>query len=364
MLQGENPYAVAPGQIDEQYRHPVYWQRINHKEVPAAYPPMTQLALAVGVAIHHSPMGMKLLFGLCDLLVVLVLWFWLKTLGRPPSLSIVHGFCPLMVVEFSGEGHSDSLAILFLLLSFLCVGRGLRHTAGASLALATASKLMPVVFLPFLWRQARWIWLPFLVVLALVYVPFLHENMLAGTARYSGHWSGNASMFGLLEWLFDGFCGYLEQHGLKLWNAVYFPQNWAKVPIALFGIGLLWRAWRRRWPVQDVAFAFFAFFVACTPTLHPWYLAFLVPFLALCPDVWLLVFCGTVYLAYEPLPAFHEPDGKWDESPWVKALEYLPFYVGLWRAWSTWGSGAESPASSRASAATADTDPPQSGPRS
>jgi hypothetical protein len=69
-------------------------------------------------------------------------------------------------------------------------------------------------------------------------------------------------------------------------------------------------------------------FLALTPVLHPWYLAWMAPFLALRRDVewaWLL---AAAPLAYAPLEAWRG-GGGWNEAPWTWPLLALPFFALL-----------------------------------
>ncbi len=332
LLQGENPYSVAPADVSEELRHPEYWQLINHKEVPAAYPPTTQYALALGVLLQHSPLGMKLLFGFFDLCVFLLLWFWLPKIGLPSARAIVYGFCPLMVLEFAGEGHSDSLAVLCMLLALWAFQCLRPYTAGAWLALATASKLLPAVLLPFMLRRWPKLVIPFAAVLLGLYWPLLHANMWQGTLQYGERWFGNDSLFHLLragsalatDWV-DGLTGrHLSLFGMQF---RHYPHVVAKIPVVLLGLALLAWAYRQRWPLHKVGAGFFLFFVACTPTMHPWYLALLMPFLCIYPNPGWLLFGASIYLAYAGRGSAGE-----GESLALKALEYLPFYLGF--AWA------------------------------
>lgn len=319
VLHGENPYLVAPKDVAPELRLPD-WDRINHPEVPAAYPPLVQHALAVAVWIHPGSLSMKVLFGTLDLLTFVVLWCWLLRLGLEPARAIVHGYCPLMVLEFAGEGHNDSLVALLLVLALLAFTVARPLWASAWLALATAAKLLPAVFLPFVCRQRPWGLLAFGLVLGLLYLPFLAPGMFVGTMEYGSAWFGNSSVFALLHWasrhLLDWIYATFET---RLFGLVYYPHNLAKVPIVVLGLCLLVHAWRRCWPLHRVAAAFSVFFVACTPTLHPWYLALFVPFLGIYLNWGWLLFTGTVFLAHERM------------GPWLTVLTYLPFYAGLVR---------------------------------
>ncbi|MHC4813607.1 MAG: hypothetical protein ACYTGW_02975 [Planctomycetota bacterium] len=317
VLQGENPYVVAPAQVAPELRLPG-WDRINHPDLPAAYPPAVQYGLALAVWIHPAPLTMKLLFGALDLLTFVALWFWLPRLGLCRTRAVVYGYCPLVVLEFAGEGHSDSMAALFLVLALWAFTTSRPLWSSAGLAVATAAKLLPAVFLPFVCRRKPAALVPFVAVLGLLCAWFIAPGMFAGTAEYSSEWTGNASVFAVLHWGCRHLLDWIHiTFDTKLWNLVYYPHNVAKAPIVLLGLVVLFHCWRHRWPLHQVVATFMVFFVACTPTLHPWYLVLLVPFLCIYPNWGWLVFTATVFLAHEQVPL------------WLRIVEYLPFYLGF-----------------------------------
>ncbi|MHC5063695.1 MAG: glycosyltransferase 87 family protein [Planctomycetota bacterium] len=175
VLDGLNPYLTAPGsEAALPYSQSLAWfENINNPEISAAYPPAVQYALALGVLLSSDPLGMKLVFGGFSLGIFLLLWCWLPDLGVNRRRAILFGYCPLMALEFAGEGHSDSLAVFFLVAACMASGRGRGLTAGALLALATAGKLLPILFLPFLMRRSRSALASFGIGLFLLYLPFI-----------------------------------------------------------------------------------------------------------------------------------------------------------------------------------------------
>jgi hypothetical protein len=65
-------------------------------------------------------------------------------------------------------------------------------------------------------------------------------------------------------------------------------------------------------------------FLILSPTLHPWYVTWIVPFIALCPRlswVWLVCAMPTAYLSL----AAWKTAGVWQVSPLSAALIGLPF---------------------------------------
>ncbi|MEM7204214.1 MAG: glycosyltransferase family 87 protein [Planctomycetota bacterium] len=348
VLAGHNPYAVAPSDAPAELRDAV-WENVNNPDIPAAYPPAVMYAFALGVAVWSDPIVMKILFGSLDLLAFVVLWFGLPHLGLPSERAVVHGWCPLLAVEFAGQAHNDSLTVLGLALSMVAVAWRRPALTGVALAVATAGKLIPLVLLPFALRGRRW-WLgalSFGVVLAVLYAPFA-ENIGAlaqGTEQYSRRWRSNDSLYAPLA----AAAKAIEDAGwLRGFDSPWLRegQGIAKLPLALFGVLVLGWCWWRRYAYARVGAVFFTFFLALAPTVHPWYLGLLLPFLCVHFNWGLAAFSGTAFLAYHVLPGWQAGEG-WNELWWVKVIEYVPFYVGV--AWAIWRSsrGGVVPAPSR-----------------
>jgi len=204
----------------------------------------------------------------------------------------------------------------------------------AALAVATAGKLLPVVFLPFLLRRAARPVLAaavFAVVLAGLYAPFAAapSDMFRGTFEYAMRWRSNDSLFALVQSGAEAVVstGWFDDFDSKLLKE---PQRLAKLPLVALGLAVLLCSWLRHHRPHRAAFLFTVFFLAAAPTLHPWYVVLVVPFLCIYPNWGLLLFTCTVFTAYHVLPRWVS-EGVWEEQPWVVVLEYVPFYAGvLW----------------------------------
>ncbi len=353
VLAGHNPYEMAPADAPPALRG-AYWERINNPEISAAYPPAVQCALAAGAWLSAEPIGMKLVFGACDVLVFVALWLALPWLSVPRHMALVWGLCPLMAFEFAGQAHSDSLAVLATVLGVFFGVRRRAVLAGIAIGIAAGAKLMPLALLPFALRGTVW-WrgvVACAATVALLWAPFWTDpaQLLAGTEQYSRRWSGNATLFLPLlatgQWL-EGI-GWLRGFD-HLW--LREGQAIAKLPLAALTVGLLAACWWRRCSTPRTALWFFVFFVAFSPTVHPWYVSHLLPWLCVWPNPGLIAFSATVFFAYHVLPRWHV-EGVWEPTWWWTAAEYLPFYVGVvWllsRSWSSRGGMGAAPPRSAA----------------
>ena len=90
-------------------------------------------------------------------------------------------------------------------------------------------------------------------------------------------------------------------------------------PARTYGVGLL---------LALLATAVFAAFLVLTPTLHPWYLTWIVPFLALRQSrawIWL---AAVAPLLYWPLEGWRT-EAVWHEPLWLWPLVAVPFWALL-----------------------------------
>ncbi len=67
-----------------------------------------------------------------------------------------YALAPLPIVEFAGNGHVDSIALLLLCAALLALRRGWRAWAGILVGLATMITFYPALALVAGWRRGRW----------------------------------------------------------------------------------------------------------------------------------------------------------------------------------------------------------------
>ena len=108
-LAGENPFsALADDPVWKDYQDD-YWESINHRDRPTAYPPGIQWIMAGAVGIAYHPASMKALAVLGDLLTLFLL---LKLLGldrSPARWAGFYAFNPVVLISFAAEAHFDRI---------------------------------------------------------------------------------------------------------------------------------------------------------------------------------------------------------------------------------------------------------------
>jgi hypothetical protein len=319
---GINPFVHAPS--DPAVAHlqdPAIYPHINHKEYPAIYPPLNQYIFALSTIISPTISAMNMTFLLFDLLTMGLLILILRKRQLPLSRIIIYAWNPLVIMEFAGSGHLDSAGIFFLMLALYLFTRKRSWSPALALALSFLIKFIPLLFLPFLLIRRKVITLSiFVASVIILYLPFvdagkkLFESLLA----YSEHWVFNASLYELI------LCSGLSPLTARGISALV---------VLLLVIMLFFHYAQKEGDEQKestyyIGFVVLGCFLLLSPTVHPWYLCWMVPFLVIFPNRAWIYFTGSVFLSYFILKGYAEA-GVWKENIAVKLAEYTPFYILL-----------------------------------
>jgi hypothetical protein len=100
---GWNPYAIAPNDPRLADLHDKYYEVMPGKEIPAIYPPATQLVFRATWRFFPGPTAFKVPFAAADVFVLLILaWMFRKEQDALFRVAI-YAWNPLVIVEFGGE---------------------------------------------------------------------------------------------------------------------------------------------------------------------------------------------------------------------------------------------------------------------
>ena len=342
-LADENPYHLAP--IAEALTHlrDENWPRINHKDMSAAYPPGAELILRGLAWVCPELWFFKFAMTLFDIGVILVLYALLQSGGQKrkkearlfidgrddpsqkkdrliPRLNkngdrqffarktrwlALYALNPVILLSFAGEGHLDVIMLLFTALALLCWRREKPACMFASLALAVQVKYTAGILLPFLLLRNTWKWAwVFIVVLLLPVLPFGFGPELFNSLRqFSAELHYNGSVHKVF-WLLSGK------------NELFASS--ACLILFLLGGGVI-RLFNAH-PLEG-GLAVTAWFLLCAPTVHFWYLTWLIPFLVFIPSRPGIILRASIAFTFVNLGAYHET-GIWREIPWVPVLVY------------------------------------------
>lgn len=324
---------LPPALIDEA------WLRINHPEISTIYPPFAQLVFAVAGGLGDLFGGGHLLL-LRALLVLADLGTWgllakaLRKLGRPAAESLTWGACPLVILEVAREGHADSLSALGLALGLYGFVAARPRLGYVGWAVAALAKLNGLVVLPAAVRTTRRGLGAALALCTLLAVPWLLAGSDAGRGlgEYATRWRAGDGAFTVLLAVAEAALG---GDWTRIGEITVTKHQLARVFTAgLFGLAALVvlapAAPKVRVPTR--AGTLLLLLLLLSPTLHPWYLLWVLPFATAAdrftgraPVLWLVSVAA----------ALHHPgwlelvDGHWADLGAVRAAVHVP-------AWALW----------------------------
>ncbi len=288
---GINPYRYLPADPHlAGLRDKAIYPHINRRTyAPTIYPPMAQMIFRAVHQVTGSIIGFKACLLLFEAITIGSVMHLLASFGQPRARVLVYAWNPLVLWEFSGNGHLDAAMIAFVALA-LVARRAERNTlAGILLGAATLTKLFPLALFPALYR--RWdskMPLAFASTCLLGYLPYL------GVGR---------RVLGFLS-------VYADEEGMR--TGRYFPLLLARfvfgnreIPASIYiGIAFLllaalaaravWKWNETRGFLFSTGVLAFAFTFCLSPQFA-WYWTWLAPFLAFLP--WPALVPGFLFVA-------------------------------------------------------------------
>jgi hypothetical protein len=307
---GYNPYTVVPSDPASADLHTAETRNLNNPNFPSPYPAGAQLFFRAITAIHESTFAMKVALVICGFAIIFILLDILRRDGRGSHLVLAYAWNPLLAIDVAGSGHIDIVGALLLLVSFDALERRSRAIAAITFGLAIAVKLLPVVLLPIYWKRVR-IRDAVLAatVVALLYVPFLKQGGIP-----IGSLIAFVQMFRFNDPLFAQLEGVV-------------PQIAAGLPV-VFGFLIAARLRKTRKitlpePSPDVFAWPMAASLLCAPTIYPWYLLWLLPFLRSVSTLPIVIWTVSIIPTYVVwhLRSLGRP---WSVPGWILLLEYAP----------------------------------------
>ena len=312
LTQGVSPYAHPPGDEALAALRTPWHGEINHPEVPTIYPPLSQLLFGTVALAGGSIIAAKLLWLCFDLGCGLLLHRIAGRTGRNPAPVLVwYLWSPLLIVETAWSAHFDAVGLFLLAALILVAGRS--AASGALLAAATLVKFAPAAALPALVRRrGHATLLAFVAVCAVFYLPFAGVGPTAlteGLRTYARHWTANEGAFAVIA------------------AVVRDPVQARAAATALVLAVVAWVTWRR-YSVERALLWILGAGLLLSPTVHPWYVLWVLPMAALRGNRPFLLLGGLVFLGYWGL-ASYQATGVWPQPLWNRTAIWVPVWLML-----------------------------------
>lgn len=313
MASGGSPYAQTADDASVAAYRDEYWVQMNHRDQPTAYPPLAMWTFSQINRLGYATGAYQVVFAMADVGLVLLLIAMARRLGRPVRWVAFYGLSPLSVIAFAGEAHYDVLMVLPLVAAvFFSLGQRGVVVAGALLAVAVHVKLMVAVCVPMLlWGRGVRGWVTFAAVMLALTVPYFSEwrAILEAVWLFGATRSFNGPIYQVAAWILPG------RVAANVLVALVFAMIWGRAFwLVVKGVAVRWQ----------MAGLVLMSLVILAPTVHFWYLVWVLPWVALQPRAsWLsLSLTGSVYFL-----VWTQASEGWGLPLWARVAFWAPFFV-------------------------------------
>lgn len=308
------------------------FSKLNSPEYFTIYPPVSQFIFWLSVKVSPtsvlgSVIFMRLILLAGEVGVIVLMRRLLSQFSMPSTNTLLYALNPLVIIELTGNLHFEGLVLFFILFAVYALGNQKIVQSAAYIALATATKLVPIIFLPALLRAQGFksaLKYGFLVIVfsVLFFIPLLNQHvfqsMTTSVRLYFNKFEFNASLYYLVREYGFWKYGYniIQTVGWKLGVATTmlivlftFRKGWAKSSVISTD--------STQFLLSDFLWILSIYFLFAT-TLHPWYITTLLALSVFTPYRFTLVWTGLIFLTY----AGYNID-SFKENLWLIAFEYL-----------------------------------------
>jgi alpha-1,6-mannosyltransferase len=303
-----NPYGSPPSAHFADASIPDSFQlilnQINHPDVPTIYGPVCEYVFLIGYWIAPAQLWpSKIIFILADLAA---LWLLLRMVA--PRHALLYAWCPLLIQETAFTAHPEILGIACIIAALWMKQQQRWMGVAIFCALAVAARIHAVLLVPFLmWPVRLKPTLVFIAALALLYAPFWIQGSaadLAGLRAFAGEWEFNSSTFAIVKAVLG-------------WNGTKLFCN------AAFVLFFAWWFFRHRNSLPLRGDVIYGIFFLLSAVVNPWYLLWLLPFVAMQPTLLGIAALMAVSLSYlHGANLGLENLGPYDHPKWLRPLEY------------------------------------------
>ncbi|MEM6963943.1 MAG: hypothetical protein AAF573_04190 [Bacteroidota bacterium] len=341
LIQGHNPFDYLPSyyvenQIPIKGINEALFEKLNSPEYFTIYPPVAQGVFAIACwlfpnSIIGSAITMKLfLFG-CEIGSLFFIKKLLEHFELPLKNILLYALNPLIIIELCGNLHFEAAMIFFLLAGiFFMVKKENLVASAVMVALSVASKLLPLMFLPFFIKRLGWkksVQYFFVIgfVIVLLFVPLLSGVFLNNFGKsldlYFQKFEFNASIYYLSREFGYYWVGYnwIQRIGpflallvlLGILSMAFFEKNWT---------------WKSLF--QKMLFAI-CLYLALATIVHPWYVSLPVVLCLFTRFRFPILWSGLVFLTY-----VNYSYSEYFENLWMVGVEYgLVFGFFIYEVW-------------------------------
>ncbi len=337
---GINPFLALPSALLQQngisgnelmqflYAH------MNSRNYFSVYPGVMQGCFSVATWLfpHFIKSPLIILHFVMMLAELGTIYFGLKILRvvQLPSKNILwYALNPLVIIELTGNLHFEALMIFFCAASFYFLLKNRAILSAIFLSLAIATKLLPLICLPFFLKYfEKRNRVPFvagiILTTSILFIPVLNplfiKHLFESIGLYFQSFEFNGSIYKLLRW-----AGYqLTGNNIIQFSGIFLPF------IVLVSIVLVYtrqKKYSEKSLLNSLLFSFTIYF-ALASIVHPWYITMLVFINIFLNYKFIYLWSATIllsYFAYRQIP--------YAENELMSLLEYVPVLIVMAWEW-------------------------------
>lgn len=279
------------------------YEQLNSPNYFSIYPPLNQFIFWISVVIGNgtwltSANVIRVLLLLADIGSFFFLNKLLAHYGRPTHLAFWFFLNPLVILELTGNLHFEGFVIFFVLAGIYYFETSKKWIAGSALGLAVGTKLLPLIYLPYLFlkgiKEKKWsIAIIAGIVGLFTLLPMLNESFIHGMQTslglYFRSFEFNASIYFLAREIGFWVYGYNN-------IAAIGPLLSIISILSILGISVL-SVWRK-WAIPKTLLFILTSYLLFATTVHPWYILPLIAFGILSGYWYPIVWSFMIFLTY------------------------------------------------------------------
>lgn len=302
------------------------YEKLNSPNYFTIYPPSNQLLFLLSVQFEGGWLTTINILRLILLSAEIGSFFLLRELlqifRKDQNLVFWYFLNPLVVLEVVGNLHFEGLVVFFILLGIFGYEKNKHWISSTGFGLAIGTKLLPVIYLPFLFfrgfKTRKW-WVAILsgFIGILTLLPLLNETFINGMTSsldlYFRKFEFNASIYFIAREI--GF----EMYG---YNNIARIGPLLSIISFLSIISLSVVASVKHWVLPKAFLFILVIYILFGTVIHPWYIIPLIAF-GLLSNYWFpILWSFMIFLTYTGYS-----ETGFELPMWIVSLEYLTVLI-------------------------------------
>lgn len=330
---GWHPFTHTPSYFMEQQIFPKginagLFGLLNSPDYFTVYPPLCQMVFAAAAWIAPDTIGaevliLKLFLLLCEAGTLYLLY----TADFAPKRAVLaYALNPLLIMEITGNCHFEGAMIFFMIAGLVALQQERLHWAAVFWALATAAKMLPLIFLPLIWRWLGWrkgliFNLVFGVATLILFAPLVTVllHIAESLDLYFRQFQFNASVYYLLRETGFTWRHYDIGESIGPWLGVA-----TFIGALVIALGWPLRGHRDMSSLASAMLFTLLLYLSFAATVHPWYITVPMAVSVLTPWRFALLWSGLAALSYS-----HYAGGLFQENFTLIIVEYTVLWAFL-----------------------------------